>query len=276
MLDLSAFQDAFVSALRGAGALEGYGDPHAVEVGLTVYRNTVAKGVLDALAANYPTVERLVGEEWFHACARLYVREQPPRVPMLVEYGEGFAEFLDQFEPAKEVPYLASVSRIDRFWTEAHLAADADILQAEFLSALAPEVLAALRLRLHPSARIGWFAEPAPTIWRLNRPPATEPEEKSADIRWAPEGVLVVRARGAVETFVLDAAGFAFLSCCQQGATLTDCARAAQSAAPDADLGALFGDFIAAGAFAAPNARQDAIAGFGRADSSVRLRRTAI
>jgi hypothetical protein len=58
-----------------------------------VYRNTVMKGCIDALQANYPAVARLVGEEWFRAAAAVYARANPPRVPMLAEYGEGFASF---------------------------------------------------------------------------------------------------------------------------------------------------------------------------------------
>ena len=43
---------------------------------------------------------------------------------MLVDYGEEFPDFLATFEPAAELPYLSDVARLDRFWTQAHVAAD--------------------------------------------------------------------------------------------------------------------------------------------------------
>ena len=93
-----------------------------------VYRNTVMKGCIDALQANYPAVARLVGEEWFRAAAAIYVRERCPREPTLLRYGAAFAEFLARFEPAAELPYLPGVARLDRFWTESHAAPDEEAL----------------------------------------------------------------------------------------------------------------------------------------------------
>ena len=77
---LGAFQDAFVAALTGAPD-SAAGEVAALvgQPGFAVYRNTLAKGCVDALRANFPTVERLVGEEWFAAAATLYARQMPPR-----------------------------------------------------------------------------------------------------------------------------------------------------------------------------------------------------
>ena len=46
-------------------------------LGIAVYRNTSIKGRIDALEANYPTVSRLVGTEWFRAAAREFVEAEP-------------------------------------------------------------------------------------------------------------------------------------------------------------------------------------------------------
>ena len=93
-MTLAAFQDRFVRTLL---------DPELpAPPAFAVYRNTVIKGCIDALQGNYPTVARLVGDEWFRAAALRFVREHPPRAPMLVEYGEGFSAFLETFPPAAE------------------------------------------------------------------------------------------------------------------------------------------------------------------------------
>jgi hypothetical protein len=71
-MSLTQFQDQFAQALFSAEAGPEIA-PLACQPGFAVYRNTVMKGCIDALQANYPSVMRLVGEEWFRAAAALYV-----------------------------------------------------------------------------------------------------------------------------------------------------------------------------------------------------------
>jgi hypothetical protein len=249
-MTLASFRGAFAGALldpASSGPLASI----VAQPGFAVYRNTVMKGCVDALVANYPAVVSVVGEAWFRAAAAVFVRAHPPRTPMLVEYGAGFAEFLRAFPPAAELPYLADVGRVDRFWTEAHLSPDEAPLRAEELARLAPEALAAMRLRQHASARWAWFDDaPIATLWRTNRRPSRNPS--GADLEWRGEGVLVVRPHHAVVDVVLDAAGCAFLDACREGATLGEAAMAALAIASSADLSALLATLIEAGAFAAP------------------------
>lgn len=138
--------------------------------GFAVYRNTVVRVCVDALQANYPAVARLVGDPWFRAAATIYVRRAPPSQPCLVDYGEGFAGFLADFAPAAQLPYLPDVARLDRLWTEAHLAPDDAPLDAARVAALAPAELADTVLRPNAAARWAWFANhPAFSIWRHSR-----------------------------------------------------------------------------------------------------------
>lgn len=247
MSELARFQDAFTAALRSGGVPCGYGDPARLEAGMSVYRNTTFKGALDALRANYPTVERLVGSDWFTASACAFLEVEWPGEPSLVAFGAGFPDFLATFGPARSLAYLPGVARLDRFWTEAHIAPDAPVLERDALSGLPPDTLFGLSLQLHPSARLGWFVDPSPTIWRLNRPPTPEPTEIQVD--WRPEGALVARPDGQVEALIIDAAGFAFLGCCLRGETLGHAATAALNVEPEADLTRQIAQFIEFGAF---------------------------
>ncbi len=213
-----------------------------------IYRNTVLKGCIDALQANYPAVARLVGTEWFRAAAAVYARAHPPRVPMLLEYGEDFAAFLDAFEPAAELPYLPGVARVDRFWTEAHAARDEAPLTAQALAGLDAGRLATARLRPHASARWAWFEVPAYTIWSRQRSECGETE-----VDWHGEGALIVRPADSVQWIALGRADCAFLDACLQGKTLAQAAGAAVAAAPDVDLAALMARLLQAGAFAHGN-----------------------
>jgi Putative DNA-binding domain len=234
---LAAFQQDFAAALL---------DPERdMPRAFAVYGNTVMKGCIDALQANFPSVDRLVGEEWFRAAAAVFVRAHSPRLPMLLEYGHEFPGFLAAFEPAGEFPYLAAVARLDRFWTEAHVARDEAVLDARSLAGFDPDRLGGLRLRPHASARWAWFDVPAYTIWSRQRG-----RESGGDVTWQGEGALVARPGDAVHWIALDQAHCAFLDACTQGQTLAEAAEAAVGALPGADLAALMRRLLEAGAFA--------------------------
>lgn len=253
---LSHFQDAFAAALWHAPSPSAYSGAALSNVvqhpAFAVYRNTVTKGCIDALQANYPTVCTLVGEDWFRAAAHLHAQAHPPQDARLTHYGDGFAAFLEHFGPAAELPYLPDVARLDRCWTESHLAADADALDATWLAAQDTSNLAAVTLRPHPATR--WHhstAHPAFALWQAHRDGLTLP----ADIDWQGDGGLLTRPQGAVQWTALPAAGNAFLNACANGDRLEAAALAALAAEPGADLGALMGLLLHTGALAAPSPR---------------------
>jgi len=230
---LAQFQDGFVQALFGAR------DP-----ALSVYRNTVLKGCIDALQANYPAVARLVGEEWFRAAASEYARAHTPAVPMLLEYGDGFADFLAHFEPAAELQYLPAVARLDRFWSECHAARDEAPLRSQALAGIAPERLAEFVLRPHAAARWAWFDLPAYAIWSRNREDAAGEIDLSG-VEWRGEGALLTRPEEAVHWLALDLPACAFLHACAAGRPLLQAAEAA----PRFDVAAWLPRLLDAGAF---------------------------
>ena len=233
---LARFQDTFAQALL---APESGEDP-----AFQIYRNTVLKGCVDALQANFPAVTRLVGEEWFRAAAVVYARQFPPRAPMLVEYGAGFPDFLAHFEPAAELPYLPSVARLDRFWSESHVAADETPLRSQDLAGLAQDRLGGIALRPHAAARWAWFALPAYSIWSHNRNTASVAADEP-EIVWRSEGALLVRPGDAVEWLGLDEAACAFMDACAAGKLLAEAAEAVSAS----DLAGLLARLLAAGAF---------------------------
>ena len=96
----------------------------------SVYRNTLIKACIDALAASYPSVTVLAGAEWSRGASLAYARSTPPSSASLLEYGQNFPEFLASFSAGDNVPYLADVARLDRCWNMAHAAGDDAMLQA--------------------------------------------------------------------------------------------------------------------------------------------------
>jgi hypothetical protein len=246
MTDPGQFQRAFSAELLRAPSATDESSAAPFGVAITVHRNTVVKGLVDALAANYPTVAQLVGAEWFRACAIEYVHANPARSPILALYGETFAEFLSAFPSAGELAYLPDVARLDRMWIEAHTARDEEALMSEELRQLSPAALAAQRMTLHPATRMGWVRHSAASIWVHHR---SESLGSGLTIDDCEEGLLLTRPAGAVEFVLLDAPRFTFLDRLRRGATLGEAAEAALEADNEIDIAGLLAQSIVAGTF---------------------------
>ena len=118
-----------------------------------VHRNNIVVALVDALAAAFPVTQALVGEDLFRAMARERVRTDPPRSPIISEYGAGFADFIAACHSATPIAYLADVARLEYLRTQAYHAADVDPLDVSHFHALlaTPERIAGTRLVLHPA-----------------------------------------------------------------------------------------------------------------------------
>ena len=248
---LGKFQDDFILAVHGGAVHDGPVAALIRQPGFAVYRNTIMKGCIDALQANYPSIERLVGTEWFRAAAAVYVDRSPPVDSRLLGYGHDFADFIGGFGPAKELPYLANVARLDRLWTEAHIAADEPLLDAALIASLPAHKLENIVLKPQAASRWVWFPDqPAYTIWRVNREPAPMPDE----LAWTGEGALLVRVDGVVQWQALDASACVFLDACARGVSLEDAVTCALDVYPGADVGPMLSGLLSAGAFSAESA----------------------
>ncbi len=247
LIDAQAdFADALLSTAKPVpgcvkGALRGQAERR-----FAVYRNTVVASLIEALAARFPVVKRLVGDEFFRAMAHDYVAQDPPRSPLLFQYGEGFAAFIESFAPAAPLPYLADVARLEYLRGRAYHAADAKPLEAGAFAALDGGRLAEFRVRLHPSVFILSSAYPVISIWAANQAATVTPFSPRGK-----EAALIARPFIEVETRRLAPGTDVFLACLKSGSTLGEAveAGAAASAAfsPAEALATLIGANIAIG-----------------------------
>lgn len=241
---LARFQDAFVDALFSTPSSEM--TELTRQPGFSVYRNTVLKGATDALVANFPTLERLVGGEWLKAAATLHARLSPPTDARLLHYGAGFPDFLNAFEHAREMPYLGNVARLDLLWTHVHCAEEQPGIDMNSLARVLPDELARLHLTPKAAARWLWFADqPVYTLWRLNREQHPMPDE----LNWQGEGALLTRKAGQVQWQPASASDCAFLDACSARLPLGSAAECALEIEPTLDLSALITRLISADVF---------------------------
>jgi hypothetical protein len=210
---------------------------------LQVYRNNVAISLTEALKAVYPTVARLVGEDFFGYAADQYIRRHPPRSGNLHDFGGELAEFLAGFAPAAGLAYLPDVARLEWAWHEAFHGADHGPLDIARLASLPAEQHGRLRFLLHPSARLITSPYPILRIWQADQTGG----EEQIDLAAGPDRLLVIRHTLEVEIDTLGAGEFVFLSALTQGASLEAAIAQALAAEPTFDAAQSLRDHVVHG-----------------------------
>jgi hypothetical protein len=198
------------------------------ESGLAVYRNNVMSSLIKVVATRFPVVGRLMGEDGFFESIRRFIAAEPPRSPLLLDYGEGFPQFLRRLG---EECYIADIADLEAACGKAYHATDAASLPSQAFAAIPAERLAGLRLSLHPSVSLLQSQFPFLSLWHAN--------QQAGDValpQWRAEAALIARPMLEVEVWNLPPGGFAFVTALARGATMAEAAEAAASAAPDFDL----------------------------------------
>jgi hypothetical protein len=213
-----------------------------------VYRNNIVAGLCEALQAAFPATHRIVGDAFFAAMSRVYVSREPPRSPVMLRYGAGFADFIGSFEPAAAVPYLRDVARLERAWAEAWHAAEATPLDASALTHIAPEQFCDMRVVLHPSVRVVRSRFPVVSIWQMN---IDDGVPRAIDLDANGEDALIARPCAEVEVRTLAPGAAAFIEALEEDASAVDATTIALADDTAFDLSGTLSILIAAGAIVA-------------------------
>lgn len=241
----AAFAGALLDPGRATPSVVAGPAGKAADRRYNVYRNNVTVSLIDALAATYPAVQRITGVEFFRAMARSHIRATPPTSPLLFEYGRDFPDFIERYEYASSMPWLADAARIERAWLDAYHAADAEPLNPAALASIPQHRLADLSLIAHPATRIVRSRFAAVTIVASNR--GNEPMGR-IDAS-TPEDALITRPDLEVTLRPLPPAGATFLERLMSGRSLGEAAGSALEASTSFDLAANIAGMIEAGAF---------------------------
>ena len=209
-----------------------------------VYRNNVVRGAIEALRSAYPTVDRLVGENFFSPLAMAYWDANPPNTPSLSLYGSGFPDHIEHYGPANNLPYLKDVARHDRAWLEAHHAVDQAVFDPTRAAMMVPEDLPGLVTGLHASVSLLASNWPSYDIWRGNRYDLEPPRiNLIPQTGWS----MIWRDKGEVQHCALSQAEHAFYQALQNRKSIEQAAEAGQSHDNQFDAGALFGAALTTG-----------------------------
>jgi Putative DNA-binding domain len=210
-----------------------------------VYRNNVVVGLVRALEANFPAVRQLLGAIYFAGLAREFVALHPPQSPLMFNYGTAFPEFLPTQTDLANFPYLTDVAQLEILLRQSYHAADAPVLDALSLAAVAPEKLGELRMLRHPALRLLASAYAVVSITHANRNEVIGSQVDPAVAEWA----LIVRPYFDAECFSVTTAQYAFIDCLASGRTLAEAADTALGVDDDFDLPGALSLILARGAF---------------------------
>ena len=198
---------------RGAGPLEG----------VQAYRANAQAIGERALAAAYPVLAQLLGEETMAALARDLWRVHPPTRGDLGWFSAELPDWLAKVAELSDIPYLADVARLEWAVHRAHSAADPSDAppDLQILASADPDTL-----RLHFVAGSAGVASawPVLTLWRAHQVAADQPPElapvREALAEGRAECAWVWRRGHRVELALLSPAERDFNADLQRGAAL--------------------------------------------------------
>lgn len=237
MLPLKTLQQAFSQAVydKDVAALSRAVLPSHIanEDRIRVYQDNVLINLYNSLKNKYPNICKLVDERFFRYAVDEYLKLYRPASGDLDMFGESFCDFIGHFPPAKNVPYLADIARLEWELHRAYFAADHDPLDRKQLAAIAPEQLGDVRFILHPSVSIIVSRYPIDRIWAFVQGEG----EEAVDLETGGADMLVVRLEFVIHHYTLEKGEAPFLRHLQQGENLYAAYEAASCEREDFDIG---------------------------------------
>jgi hypothetical protein len=210
---------------------------------LAIYRNNTFSNLRGALQAIYPVINKLVGDEFFHHAANVFVGTTPSTSGDLHDYGETFAEFFSTYESAKHLVYLTDVAKLEWACHRVFHGADHAGLDLQKLGAIAPEQYNDLQFELHPAVKLLQSNFPILRIWQVNQDDYIG--DQSVDLAEGSNNLLVSREENfAVRVEALSLGDYVFLNALKNKNKLVQAADKALMAEASFNLGASLQRFV--------------------------------
>ena len=224
------------------------GDSIPAAARLRVHRNHVLHSLGTVLAATFPTVQALVGDEFFRGMARTFAAHDLPTQPVLSEYGAGFSRFVGGYTPARGLPYLADIARLDWALNVAFHSPTEPRLASADLASIQVEQLPTKLVSLAPGAAVLRSIYPIERIWATAQSPASH---ETVDLNSGAARLLVLRRANDAGFVCLSEGEASFLEALAAGRTLEDAAGLALAADAVFELSPAFARLLHLRAFAA-------------------------
>jgi Putative DNA-binding domain len=187
---------------------------------LAVYSNAYAWRLIDALEQEYGLLAKLLGDEGFTELAEAFIDSYPSQFYSIAKFGERLAQFLAEYLPYSERPYLSELAQLIKALVTSLEAADAPFLNFEALASVAEQNWPSLCFKFHPSVQYFSFNYNSYMIWEALVQEKSVPEvhmTKSHCVVWRKGLQSYAVALTEVEALVLNRLqqGFCFADVCE-------------------------------------------------------------
>ena len=207
--------------------------------GFNVHRNNVTVSLTNALEETFPVIRELIGHRIFHETALAFLRQNPPKSPVMMHYGSDLPEFLKVYPLTADIAYLPDIARLELALRESYHEADAATIEPAEVQAYVSKNPTGARLGLSPTVRLAQSAWPIFSIWRFNTVDDAPKPEMTA------EDVLIVRSDLDVAPHLLPAGGLNFIKALSTGHSMEAAVNAATNDSEPFDLSETFKILIA-------------------------------
>lgn len=244
-LALPDLQRAFADHLGGTERAELValvaGDTIPAASRLDVYRHHIRHSLAAALATTFSTVQTLVDEGFFGGLAGAFVEQSMPTQPVLSEYGASLPDFIAGYEPARDLPYLSDVARLDWALNCAFLAPHVAGLGASDLAAIEADRLPSMSLSLTPGTALITSRFPLGRIWLASQP---DVDGEPVDLESGGARLLILRRPDEAAFVEMSRAEAAFVTGLIDGSPIEAAAEMAFHADSAFDLSTVFGRLL--------------------------------
>lgn len=159
-----------------------------------IYHRTYVARLTDTLRKTYPALAWVLGDNFFNEISRKYIESQPSVTYNLADYGESFADFIQETSAAKGIPFLPDLARFEWLYK--------DVQQARTQESLPPETVQELLnsddVKMHMIDAMALFESDFAIydIWKYRHQPAYMFEE----VNWSkPQCLLIHKKKQQVQ-----------------------------------------------------------------------------
>lgn len=211
---------------------------------LAIHRRHYESSLVTAIRTKFPATAWLVGSSFLDEAAKQFIRQHPPAVPCIAEYGAEFPRFLSSHPGAVRVPYLHPFADLEWHLGQVAISVDRSGPALEDFSTIETNALMDAGLTLQPGLRYLHSPWPVDDLMKLYLS-----EMAPSEYRLAPADVgLEVRgARGEFRINRLDAAEFIFRKAILDGQSIGAAAEHALDENDEFDVGHAFTMLVTGG-----------------------------
>lgn len=201
---------------------------------LRIYRNNTYIGLAEILQHTYPIVSHLLAHLPFKRAAYTYIRQNPPRMGNMTEYGADFGCFLESFVLTSSYTFLKDIAHLEWLEQQSYYARDATPLDPKILLGLPEQTALHLTFRLLPSCQLLTSDHALNEVWSTFQASPHHVTLENIPLRKA--YLVITRPHYKIFVHSISKTTFFFLTHLNQGKTLIEAYEAMPELTEGTDL----------------------------------------